>query len=170
MVRPKITRVSQQSRWRGLVLEGIRHLDLVGALNENVGPTIGSDDASAYTDEHAVVPAACHRRGLPLGRGRPLRIMGSAGQPARRVACVPSLCPVRPSAQLVCSRTGVLLLSFALTMTFALGVKAPLDYSVFTAAAGALFLAAVSHDVRDRLERTRSVMIRLGGARRSTGL
>ena len=37
--------------------------------------------------------------------------------------------------------SGVLLISFALTMTMALGVKAPLDLSVFSAAAGALLLA-----------------------------
>ena len=39
---------------------------------------------------------------------------------------------------------GLLLLSFAITMTLALGVKAPLDFSVFAAAAGALLLAASS--------------------------
>lgn len=38
--------------------------------------------------------------------------------------------------------SGLLLLSFAATMTLALGIKAPLTYSVFTASAGALFLAA----------------------------
>ena len=37
--------------------------------------------------------------------------------------------------------SGVLLIVFALTMTVALGVKAPLDASVFSAAAGALLLA-----------------------------
>ena len=37
---------------------------------------------------------------------------------------------------------GLLLLSFAITMTLALGVKAPLDFSVFTAAGGAFLLAA----------------------------
>ena len=37
---------------------------------------------------------------------------------------------------------GLLLLSFAITMTLALGVKAPLDFSVFAAAAGAFLLAA----------------------------
>ena len=39
---------------------------------------------------------------------------------------------------------GLLLLSFAVTMTIALGIKAPLDFSVFGAAAGAFLLAAVS--------------------------
>ena len=39
---------------------------------------------------------------------------------------------------------GLLLLSFAITMTLALGVKAPLDFSVFAAAAGAFLLAASS--------------------------
>jgi hypothetical protein len=38
--------------------------------------------------------------------------------------------------------TGALLLLFALAMTFALGIKAPLDYSVYTGAAAAFFLAA----------------------------
>src|SRR5579864_5545058 len=38
--------------------------------------------------------------------------------------------------------SGVLLTSFALTMTMALGVKAPLDLSVFSAAGGTLLLAA----------------------------
>ena len=37
---------------------------------------------------------------------------------------------------------GLLLLSFAMTMTLALGVKAPLDFSVFAAAGGAFVLAA----------------------------
>ena len=36
--------------------------------------------------------------------------------------------------------SGVLLTIFALTMTLALGVKAPLNLSVFSAAAGALLL------------------------------
>jgi uncharacterized membrane protein YphA (DoxX/SURF4 family) len=38
--------------------------------------------------------------------------------------------------------SGLMLLVFALTMTFGLGVKAPLDYSVFSASAGAFLLAA----------------------------
>ena len=36
--------------------------------------------------------------------------------------------------------SGVLLTTFALTMTMALGIKAPLDFSVYSAAGGALFL------------------------------
>ena len=38
--------------------------------------------------------------------------------------------------------SGILLLGFAVAMTFALGVKAPLDFSVFSASAGAFLLAA----------------------------
>jgi uncharacterized membrane protein YphA (DoxX/SURF4 family) len=37
--------------------------------------------------------------------------------------------------------SGLLLTTFALTMTMASGVKAPLDFSVFSAAGGALLLA-----------------------------
>jgi uncharacterized membrane protein YphA (DoxX/SURF4 family) len=39
--------------------------------------------------------------------------------------------------------SGILLLTFALTMMFSLGIKAPLDFSVFSASAGAFLLAAV---------------------------
>ena len=41
--------------------------------------------------------------------------------------------------------SGVLLTSFALAMTVALGVKAPLDFSVFSAAGGALLLGACAN-------------------------
>lgn len=44
--------------------------------------------------------------------------------------------------------SALLLLSFAATMTLALGVKPPLDYSVFTAAAAAFLLFAIQ-PVRD---------------------
>ena len=37
--------------------------------------------------------------------------------------------------------SGLTLLVFALTMTLALGIKAPLDFSVFSASAGAFLLA-----------------------------
>ncbi len=39
---------------------------------------------------------------------------------------------------------GLLLLSFAVTMTMALGIKAPLDFSVFGVAAGAFLLAVIN--------------------------
>jgi uncharacterized membrane protein YphA (DoxX/SURF4 family) len=41
--------------------------------------------------------------------------------------------------------SGVLLAIFALTMTIALGVKAPLNFSVFSAAAGALLLSGCAN-------------------------
>jgi len=39
--------------------------------------------------------------------------------------------------------SGIMLLCFALAMTFSLGIKAPLDFSVFSASAGAFLLAAL---------------------------
>lgn len=42
--------------------------------------------------------------------------------------------------------SGLLLLSFAVTMTIAEGVKSPLDSSVFVAAGGAFLLAAIAAD------------------------
>jgi len=44
--------------------------------------------------------------------------------------------------------SGLLLLSFAVTMTIALGIKAPLDFSVFAAVGGAFLLAAISTNGR----------------------
>lgn len=41
--------------------------------------------------------------------------------------------------------SGLLLSIFAVTMTLALGVKAPLNFSVFSAAGGALLLGACTH-------------------------
>jgi hypothetical protein len=40
--------------------------------------------------------------------------------------------------------SGALLLLFALTMTFALGIKAPLSYSVYVGAAAAFYLGATA--------------------------
>jgi uncharacterized membrane protein YphA (DoxX/SURF4 family) len=41
--------------------------------------------------------------------------------------------------------SGILLIAFALAMTMALGVKAPLNFSVFSAAGGALLLATYAN-------------------------
>ena len=41
--------------------------------------------------------------------------------------------------------SSILLLSFALAMTFSKGIKAPFDYSVFTAAAAAFALSSIMH-------------------------
>jgi uncharacterized membrane protein YphA (DoxX/SURF4 family) len=41
--------------------------------------------------------------------------------------------------------SGILLIAFALAMTIALGVKAPLNFSVFSAAGGALLLATCAN-------------------------
>lgn len=48
--------------------------------------------------------------------------------------------------RLVALCSGLLLLSFAVTMALASGIKAPLDYSVFAAAGGAFLLAASTPD------------------------
>jgi uncharacterized membrane protein YphA (DoxX/SURF4 family) len=45
--------------------------------------------------------------------------------------------------RMIAALSGILLLAFALTMTVALGIKAPLDASVFSASAGAFLLAFV---------------------------
>ena len=44
--------------------------------------------------------------------------------------------------------SGLLLSSFSLTMTIAFGIKSPLDHSVFSAAAGAFLLAAITTEGR----------------------
>ena len=51
--------------------------------------------------------------------------------------------------------SGVLLTIFAISMSLALGIKAPLDYSVFTAAAAAFSLAVVSADHKQEIREGR---------------
>jgi len=46
--------------------------------------------------------------------------------------------------ELVARLSGALLLLFAISMTLATGIKGPLDYSVFTAAAGAFALSTLT--------------------------
>jgi hypothetical protein len=60
--------------------------------------------------------------------------------------------------------SGVLLATFALTMTMALGVKAPLDLSVFSAAGGALLLGAFANFPRSLDEFLRENRGRTGGS------
>jgi len=60
--------------------------------------------------------------------------------------------------RLVALLSGALLTTFGLAMTVALGVKAPLNFSVFSAAGGALLLAehaAVPFSVDELLRRHR---------------
>jgi uncharacterized membrane protein YphA (DoxX/SURF4 family) len=55
--------------------------------------------------------------------------------------------------------SGILLMSFGVAMTLALGVKAPLDASAFSAAGGALLLATIKRfpfSVDELLQRSRS--------------
>ena len=54
-----------------------------------------------------------------------------------------------PSLRWAAYSSAALLLAFALAMTLSFGVKAPLDYSVFTAAAAALALGALSEIEKD---------------------
>ena len=51
--------------------------------------------------------------------------------------------------------SGVLLTIFAISMSLALGIKAPLDYSVFTAAAAAFSLAVLSADHKQEIREGR---------------
>jgi uncharacterized membrane protein YphA (DoxX/SURF4 family) len=56
--------------------------------------------------------------------------------------------------------SGLLLLAFAVSMALSLGLKAPLDYSVFTAAAGALVLSCSAPDRFTLDARSRSSHLR----------
>jgi len=76
---------------------------------------------------------------LPHVFTKPLAWASTALETALGILLIVGLYP-----RLVAATAGLLLLVFAITMTFALGVKAPLDLSVFTASAGAFLLAAIS--------------------------
>ncbi len=74
---------------------------------------------------------------MPAGLIPPLAWAATAAEVALGLGLILGLY-TRASALL----SGLLLLIFATAMTLALGVKAPLNYSVFTAAGAALLLAA----------------------------
>lgn len=76
---------------------------------------------------------------LPPGLVNPGAWAATMAEAGLGIALLTSL-----GSRIVALASAALLASFALTMIVALGIKAPLDYSVFTAAAGALLLAAVT--------------------------
>ena len=59
-------------------------------------------------------------------------------------AVVAILRPLGWQTRIAAAASGILLLSFAVTMTGALGVKVPLDASVFSAAGGAFLLVGIT--------------------------
>jgi hypothetical protein len=76
---------------------------------------------------------------LAFSWGSPLVVSG-ANRGSRNIFCKVLGAFTRVAAFL----SGWLLLLFALSMTFTLGLKAPLNFSVFTASAGAFLLATKS--------------------------
>lgn len=66
--------------------------------------------------------------------------------------------------RIVAWASAALLMSFALTMTIALGIKAPLGYGVFTAAASALLLGAVASPRPERVAEAKRCSESLGSA------
>jgi hypothetical protein len=79
---------------------------------------------------------------LPSALVNPAAWMATIAEAGLAIALLTGL-----GSRIVALASAALLASFALTMTVALGVKAPLDYSVFTATAAALLLAAVTPPV-----------------------
>jgi uncharacterized membrane protein YphA (DoxX/SURF4 family) len=80
-----------------------------------------------------------YRNALPYLSTTLVAVAGWASTVAEIVLGVALLAGVR--VRLAALASGVLLLTFAIAMTTALGPEAPLSYSVWTAAAGAFLLA-----------------------------
>ena len=89
--------------------------------------------------EHFVAYVAILNWFVPHTLAQPLATIETTTETAVAIALILGLWP-----RYVAGVAAALLLSFALTMTFALGIVAPLSYSVFSAFAGALLLATVS--------------------------
>ncbi len=83
---------------------------------------------------------------LPFLNYKQAAIFGGIATILEIVFAVALLTNFKSSLMAKCS--GVLLLLFALSMTFSNNIKVPLDYSVFTASAGAFALSLV---IRGRL-------------------
>jgi uncharacterized membrane protein YphA (DoxX/SURF4 family) len=75
---------------------------------------------------------------LPTSVIPALAWMTTVIETALGIAVLPGVFP-----RLIAALSGILLLLFAVAMSVALGIKAPLDASVFTASAGAFLLAFV---------------------------
>lgn len=75
---------------------------------------------------------------IPAALGEPLAIAATAFE-----IVLPILLLIGYKTKTAAMASGVLLAGFGLAMTISFGIKAPLDYSVFTAAAAAFLLAAV---------------------------
>lgn len=80
---------------------------------------------------------------LPAASINPAAWAATIAEAGLGIALLTGLC-----SRIVALASAGLLASFALTMTVALGIKAPLDYSVFSAMAAALLLAAVTPSKR----------------------
>lgn len=73
----------------------------------------------------------------------PEAIIPAVGAVATAVEVILAVCLlIGFKTELMAKVSGILLLLFAFSMTFSIGIKAPLDYSVFTAAAAAFALSA----------------------------
>jgi uncharacterized membrane protein YphA (DoxX/SURF4 family) len=75
---------------------------------------------------------------LPAGVGNVVAVVATALE-----IIIPALLLIGYKTRIAALASGALLLSFALAMTISFGIKAPLDYSVWTAAAASFLLCVI---------------------------
>jgi uncharacterized membrane protein YphA (DoxX/SURF4 family) len=135
-----IPRITRSPRYAAVFLRAALGLSFLSAVADRFGvwgayaqPHVAWGDFS-----HFVAYTGKLNWFVPAPAIFPLAWVATVAETTLGVALLLGVWP-RPVALL----SGILLLTFAVTMSLALGVKAPLDASVFSASAGAFLLACV---------------------------
>jgi uncharacterized membrane protein YphA (DoxX/SURF4 family) len=135
-----ISQITQKPRYAAVFLRAALGFSFLSAVADRFGlwGAYGQPHVAWGDFSHFVVYTGKLNWFVPAPAITALAWMATAAETALGVALLLGMFP-----RLVAALSGMLLLAFALTMTLALGIKAPLDASVFSASAGAFLLAFV---------------------------
>jgi uncharacterized membrane protein YphA (DoxX/SURF4 family) len=135
-----ILRITQNPRYAVVFLRAALGFSFLSAVADRFGlwGEYGQPHVAWGDFSHFVAYTGKLNWFVPASAMTALAWMATAAETVLGVALLLGMFP-----RLIAALSGMLLLAFALTMTLALGVKAPLDASVFSASAGAFLLAFV---------------------------
>lgn len=133
-----ISHITQKPRYAAVFLRAALGFSFLSAVADRFGlwGAYGQPHVAWGDFSHFVVYTGKLNWFVPAPAISALAWMATAAETVLGVALLLGVFP-----RLIAALSGMLLLTFALTMTLALGIKAPLDASVFSASAGAFLLA-----------------------------
>jgi uncharacterized membrane protein YphA (DoxX/SURF4 family) len=135
-----ISRITQNPRYAAVFLRAALGFSFLSAVADRFGlwGAFGQQHVAWGDFSHFVVYTGKLIWFAPAPVIPAIAWMATAAETALGVALLLGVFP-----RLMAALSGILLLTFAVTMTIALGIKAPLDASVFSASGGAFLLAFV---------------------------